>query len=147
MLATILLAGVCAWQPSFSGLGLPCSPANQEVECRCGECLQWDAALDSQSAALVRWYNVERTDPDGSVRLVGRIDRLEWLDEESVWRTEPPSAFWCAARDVPMVREGAPYGYRVQSCNFAGCSAWSEPVEYVGAPYAIDHFRPPVQGN
>jgi hypothetical protein len=144
----LLLAGVCAAIPyfPFDPSGTACPAASMAAECSCSECISWDASDVTSGAPTVRWYNVQRTNPDGSTTLVGSNYRLDWLDD-GIEDTSGASTVWCPARDVPMVREGSLYGYEVQACNFAGCTVWSGGVEYTGAPYAIDSFRPPVQGN
>jgi len=147
MIAAFVLAGVCAMIPHFGALGDPaCTVARQDVECGCSECMTWDAPVETYPKQN-GWFDIERTNPDGSFAIVGGTWRLDWLDEDGYPRSDPPATVWCFARDVPMPLEGRLYGYRVRTCNTHGCSPYDLTVEYVAAPYAIDHFRPPVVGN
>lgn len=144
---TALLWGICAAIPLFDNTGPICSPAAQIEECRCSECMEWGASLETQADPLVRYYEIERTEPGGGFSVVGATLRQDWIDEDSIFRTSPPPTTWCFAKDNPMPLEGLLYGYRVRACNLIGCSAYDLQVEYTAAPYAIDQFRPPVQGN
>jgi len=141
----LLLAGACVDMPSF-GTGATCTPARQTVECGCSECMEWDAP--APTTPRVDWYDIERIDPDGHFAIVGGTWRWDWIDEDLAPQSDPPARVWCFARDAAMPREGRLYGYRVRACNITtGCSPYSGAVEYVAAPYAIDHFRPPAMGN
>ena len=142
----LLLAGICLWIPSFELGGTICTPANQNIECRCSECITWDVEAPSP-APMVRWYDIERTNSDGTFSVVGGTWRQDWIDEDGVNNTTPAANIWCPAKDNVMVREGQLYAYRVRACNLAGCSPYVESVEYVAAPYAIDNFRPPIMNN
>ena len=141
----LLLLGVCAEMPLFDGTGPVCPIAAQSIECRCTECMEWDAPVES-TTGVVNWYDIERTNPDGSFGIVGGTWRTDWLEDDFPM-TLPPATHWCFARDSSMPVEGVLYGYRVRACNTVGCSSYDTVVEYRTAPYAIDSFRPPVQGN
>lgn len=144
---TTLLLGLCLSMPLFDDTGPVCPTSAQVEECRCTECMTWNPSQETSSDPLVRYYDIERTEPGGGFSIVGGTWRQDWIDDDLGAMTTPPSTIWCFARDNPMPREGLLYGYRVRACNLAGCSAYDLSVEYVAAPYAIDSFRPPVQGN
>lgn len=142
MLAALLLAGVCAATPLFDDTGPLCGDLT--AECRCTECMPWDPPA---SGGTARRYEINRRDPDGTTGLVGTVREVQWPNGDGTFETSAPATVWCAARDLTMPREGQAYFYKVRACNDAGCSDWSPEIEYVAAPYAIDHFQPPVVGN
>lgn len=145
----LLLLGICPNIPLFDNAGPVCSPAAQVEECRCSECFVWNPSQETSSDPIVDWYDVERTNPDGSFGVVGGTWRENWIDPDTGNPyTAPPSTVWCFAKDSPIPSEGQLYAYRVRACSTAnGCSSYDLPVEYTAAPYAINQFRPPVQGN
>jgi hypothetical protein len=109
--------------------------------------MKWAAAAETPQDPAVIYYEIERTDPGGGFHSVGINWRFDWTDEDGIEQTQPPSNIWCFAKDDIMPLEGQLYGYRVRACNLSGCSDYFEAVEYRAAPYAIDTFRPPTQGN
>ena len=148
MILAALILAVCSSIPYFpSGSDGPvCTPTNQVIECQCSECMTWDGVTQSLPNTPT-WYDVERTNPDGTFLVIGGTWALDWLDEDNVKYHLPPSTYWCFAKDSVMPQEGFLYGYRVRVCNLAGCSDYFERVEYMTAPYAINQFQPPVVGN
>jgi len=142
-----MLLGLCLFMPLFDDTGPACSPAAAIEECRCTECMKWDAAVEGSGFPIVRYYDIERTEPGGGFSIVGGTWRRDWIDEDGVDQTTPPANIWCFAKDNPMPLEGLLYGYRVRPCNLAGCGAYQGEIEYMAAPYAIDAFQPLVQGN
>lgn len=131
MIAALLLAGTCLELVVFDMTGPACSPERAGVECGCSECLSWDPDPNATS------YEVNReTVSSGTFQTVGTVNGWWYtLDTgESVW-AQPP-ALWCVGRDVPFPHEGVQYRYKYRGCNGAGCGPWSDPVLYVGAPYA-----------
>jgi hypothetical protein len=145
MIAALLLVGVCNAIPNFAS-GLPaCSATNQSVECYCSECFTWDVPLGH-----VARYEIYRSQASvqGST-LVGVTKEQVTVDRDDGYRytVHSPPAVWCPALDVPMVQEGVRYSYQVLACNGLGCSALSASIVYVGAPYVINQFRPPIVGN
>jgi hypothetical protein len=145
MLAALLLAGVCASIPLFDASGPPC--ADETLECRCTECMSWDPVVGDATHGAPTRYEILRTDPDLTSRTVGMLNQIAGEDDNGnpVWF--PPVTTWCFARDSAMPREGQTYRYQVRACNASGCSAWTNQITYVAAPYAIDQFHPPVVGN
>jgi len=143
-----LMFAVCTFMPDFSStVDTPvCMVANQATECRCSECMEWDG-VDQSLPNAPTWYDVERTNPDGSFVVVGGTWQENWVDEEGVSMSAPPKTVWCFAKDVPIPQEGQLYGYRVRACKAGACSQYFEQVEYMAAPYAINLFQPPVVGN
>jgi hypothetical protein len=137
MLAALLAAGTCAFMPSFNSTGPPCTPTNQAVECRCDECIQWDPVPGATS------YKVNRLDIDGT--------NNPWTITGSVTKQGvviPPVPIWCPAKTPTLMpREGNLYKFSFAACNPAGCSAFGGMTLYIGAPYAINKFNPPVKGN
>lgn len=138
--------GICAAMPLFDMAGPSCLVLDQAIECRCSECFTWGAVNESLQGRP-DWNDIERTNPDGSFGIVGSTWRVNWLDPEGVNTTDPPANVWCIGRDSTMPREGLLYTYRVRACNLIGCSGYSDPIDYVAAPYAVDAFQPPVLGN
>lgn len=136
-------AGTCPWPPAFGGAGVICTASNEAIECRCDECLQWDPCTDCDS------YDVQRTDMDGTVH-VWHIPPGRYVDDAGNASPLPPIPVWCPAKhDGSMPFEGRTYKYAVRACVSATgqCSALTGQHIYIGAPYAIGSFRPPVQAN
>lgn len=133
--------------PLFDNSGPICLPAPQVEECRCTECMMWDPLPEIPAGSAPRWYEIERTDPGGGFAIVGMTMRVDSIDEDGNPQTQPPANVWCFAKDSPMPFEGQLYGYRVRGGNLSGAGGWSLGIEYTAAPYAIDQFRPPIQGN
>ena len=123
----ILLAAVCAAPPLFAMTGPVCSPANQAVECRCSECMTWDAV-----PGATRYEVVRETISNGAVYGVGAV-YSRFVDDEG---TLGLPTQWCAAMDSSFPHAGTAYRYQVRACNAVGCGAWSGAVVYVGAVYA-----------
>lgn len=140
-----LLLGICSAMPFFDTpmTGPVC--ADQLAECRCSECIIFDPP--STGADGVDYYEIARTDPGGPTWISGRI--TVGVDREDGTRTMPPLVYCPARHDELMPLEGQTYSYAVRACNnVTGCSPYSDPpIWYTAAPYAIDHFRPPTQGN
>ena len=121
----LLLFGLCLTPPLYATDGPPC--AAEHLECRCSECMMWDAVPDS-----VRYEVVRETISTGATYKVGYIYQ-RFIDEEGT--LELPTK-WCMARDSSFPREGVLYRYQVRACNLVACSGWSNAVYYRGAPYA-----------
>ena len=105
--------------------GPPC--ADETEECRCSECMTWDAVPDA-----VRYEVVRETISTGATYKVGSVYK-RFIDEEGTM--ELPKT-WCMARDSSFPREGVLYRYQVRACSLTACGAWSDAVHYRGAPYA-----------
>ena len=142
MLASILLAGTCAWMPDFSDDGPTCSAANEDVECRCSECFTWDA---SSSSDLAR-YDIQRISEDGTTSVWSLYGQSYYEDGQS-HDIAAPTVYCPAKHDGRMPLEGRLYRFRVRACDTTGnCSDWSEEHHYRAAPYWVDVFNGPA-GN
>jgi len=124
MLLTLALAGLCLTPPLYATDGPPC--ALETAECRCSECLTWDAATGA-----TRYEVVRETISTGAVYTVGAV--YSHLDEDG---TLALPTLWCVADDSSFPHDGTLYRYQVRACNASSCSAWSNGVQYRGSPYA-----------
>ena len=126
MIVLTLAAGLCATPPLYATDGPPCS--DEAAECRCSECLTWDAY-----PGAIRYEVVRETLSTHAVYTVGKI-HLRFIDEEGT--TELPTT-WCVARDSSFPHDGTLYRYQVRACTVDQmCSGWSNAIQYRGAPYA-----------
>ena len=93
--------------------------------------MTWDAAVGA-----TRYEVVRQTISSGAVYTVGTV-RPRVVDEEGT--LELPT-HWCSAFDAPFPHEDTLYRYQVRACNtgvwMPECGAWSDGVQYRGAPYA-----------
>ncbi len=143
MLAAILLAGTCAFMPSF-GDGPDCTPTNQSIECRCTECFVWDDGPADATHPAPDSYQVQRIAMDGT----WRITCLHTQHDDS-GAPFPPARVYCPWKhDAAMPFEGRVYRYIVAGCtqDCGLCSGFSPEIVVVTAPVATT-FRPPVKGN
>jgi len=112
----------CDFPPNFDVSGPECSIVDQTTECLCSECMAWDPSV----AAL--WYEVLRTNPDGSTQIVGSTlprNRPEYTDEDGLHHLAIVSTLWCVAWDSDFPAAGELYAYNVRACNGSGCGPWS----------------------
>jgi hypothetical protein len=126
MIGSVLLAGVCLLPPMFDMDGPSCLIETEE--CRCSECLAWEATAGATEYRIMR--TTLSTGNEVQVGIVG--ERV--TDEDG---TIDLPELWCVAKDVPFPHEGTSYRYTVVACNINGCSPTpSNGVTYVGSPYA-----------
>jgi hypothetical protein len=142
----IALAGVCAFMPSFAP-GAVCTSANEAVECRCSECISWDAGIPDVTHAAATSYEIHRLDPDGTLHVQTITRTPSYDDAGNLAGYDPPRTTWCPAKhDESMPLEGRTYRYTVRACAGGVCEVPSAEHVYVAAPYATT-FRPPVKAN
>jgi hypothetical protein len=151
VIGALVLAGVCAAPPLFDLSGPTCTPIDQQVECRCSECITWPVVVGAT------FYAIERTKVSTGEKVNVGTTTLQigvYLDENgnSVPWSVNASTVWCVARDSSTPQEGLLYEYRVKACNATGCSPFQGaacpttqvdrtncPVLYRAAPYACWH--------
>ena len=124
MIPLLLAAGLCLSPPLYTTDGPPC--ADETQECRCSECMEWDAA-----AGATRYEIVRETLSTHAVYNVGTI--YSQFDE---YGDVTLPTRWCFGKDSGFPRDGTLYRYQVRACNAIACGAWSNAVHYRGAPFA-----------
>ena len=121
LLLSVCTTGAVLYDTDLSGP--PC--ADYTAECRCNECVTWEAAPRATS------YRVERKAASSSDwYAVGNV-AAQTTEEGTI----PAPTTWCVARDSSFPRRGVLYDYRVIAVNAAGESGPSATVQYRGAPY------------
>lgn len=124
-LASVLLAaGVCLSSPLYATDGPPCG--DETAECRCSECMDWDA-----TSTATRYEISRETLSTHTVYAVGTV--VPQLDADGA--SQLPTT-WCFAHDSVFPHDGTLYRYQTRACNAVGCGGWSVGVQYRGAPYA-----------
>lgn len=141
MFTALFLVVACARPPLFDETGPDCTPANQLIECQCAECFSWDP---SPGAPPAEWYEVLRTNPDGTMVVAGSTqghNRPAFHYRSGVTVPAVIVTRWCAPWDAQFPHEGQTYRYQVRPCRMAGasitCGPWSAgSIQYTTAPYA-----------
>ncbi len=121
----------CDDPPMFDGGEGACPVWRQNQACACSEYMQWDEIPG------VFVYEVQR-ERIGSSEILTVGFRTKW---SVVWGKRGPVALeaprrWFFPKDQPFPVVGVRYRYRVRGCAGNSCSTWSDPVDYVAAPYA-----------
>lgn len=127
----LVVAGLCADPPRYEEfdplIHQPCSSTRQEVECGCGEYLDWE--VDPS----VAWYEVTRVTVSTGARAGPWRAERRW-DDEMGWGPVPSR--WFVLHDEPIPQEGVLYEYELRACNEVGECGAPALIRYRGAPTA-----------